>query len=182
MGNILKAALVAAGLIAGTSASAAVVVYTPTAVAPVESTLVTEVNISAGEFITAVEVLAPGGSAEFTFTALERLRVSTIALAGTDNRGGLDLANVEFGFTAATTDTFLNVTSFGPTGIAFDSLAGFEMEKDDVFTIFWEDGVSAPVGLSASFLTTAVPVPAALPLLLGGVAALGAVARKKKTA
>lgn len=182
MGNILKAALVAAGLIAGTSASAAVVVYTPTAVAPSGATLVTTVDISVGEFITAVEILVPGDKAEFTFTALEALRVSTIALSGTDNSGGLDLGNVEFGFTAATTDTFANITSFGATGAAFDFLGGFDMAAGDAFTIFWEDGISAPVGLTASFQTSEIPVPAALPLLLGGIAALGAVARKKKNA
>ncbi|MGS4947990.1 VPLPA-CTERM sorting domain-containing protein [Meridianimarinicoccus sp. RP-17] len=182
MNIFLKAAVVAAGLIAGTSASAAVVVYTPTAVTPTGATLVTNVDLNVGQFITATEVLAPGDSAEFTFTALERLRVSTIALAGVDNNSGIDLGNVEFGFTSATTDSFSTIVSFGATGSAIDSLAGLTLEAGESFTIFWEDGLSAPVGLAASFRTTAIPVPAALPLMIGGIAALGAVSRKKKNA
>lgn len=182
MNNILKAAFVAAGLVAGTSASAAIVVYSPTAVAPPPANLVTARDISVGNFISATEVLAPGDTAEFTFTALEALRVSTIALSGTGNNGGSDLGNVEFGLTSATTNTFSTIISFGKTASAFDSLPGLVLAAGDSFTIFWEDGIAAPVALTASFSTTAVPVPAALPLMIGGIAALGAVARKKKKA
>jgi hypothetical protein len=180
MDKLFKAALVAAGLAAGSTASAAVVVYTPTAVTPSGATLTVSADISVGQFVSAAEVLVPGDDAAFTFTALERLRVSTIALSGSGNNGGSDLANVEFGLTAATTGTFTSITSFGSSASAIASLPGFDMLAGESFTIFWEDGVSAPVALTASFSTTAVPVPAALPLMIGGIAALGAVARKRK--
>jgi len=184
MRDIVQVGIVAAGLVMGTSASAAVVIYNPITdgPTPIGSTLVTSDDLVVGDTVTATEELLPGDKAEFTFTALEDLRVSRIALSGTDNRGGLDLANVEFGLTSATTDTFDSIVSFGLTGAAFDSLAGFTLDAGEAFTLFWEDGIEAPVGLTASFQTTAVPVPAALPLLLGGIAALGAVSRKKKKA
>lgn len=181
MKNILKAAFFAATMVASSAASAAVVVYTSTPAAPVGAASITAVDLAGDEFVTVTEVLAPGDTAQFTFTALADLTVSNIAIAGTGNNGGIDLGNVEFGFTSATTQVFSSITTFGSTASAIAVLGGFSMIAGDVFTIFWEDGVSAPVGLTASFstTTTAVPVPAALPMLAGGLALLGMARRKK---
>lgn len=179
MKNILKAAFVAATLVAGSAASAAVVVYTSTTTTPTPATSITTVDMNAGDFITVTEVLVPGDSAEFTFTALEALKVSNIALAGSGSNGGTDLANVEFGFTSATTQQFSTIIDFGGTAAGSATLGGFILGAGDSFTIYWEDGIIAPVGLTASFFTTAVPVPAALPMLAGGLALLGLARRKK---
>lgn len=177
----------AATLMVTSKAVAAAVVVTTTTSLPVSAaTVLTEVDIAAGSFVSFAEVLVPGNDAELRFTALENLDVSDIALSGTGNSGGTDLGNVEFGLSLATMSGFSTVTPFGATAAATGSISGLSLEAGDIFSIFWdEDGILAPVSLTASFLTTdpaataPVPLPAAGLMLIGALGALGFVRRKR---
>lgn len=180
MKRIIAAAALAAFMAAGSIANAAVVVFQTNAV-PSAQNKVQTADIAVNQFVTATEILLPADTGEFTFTALERLNVSSISLAGT-GIGAANLGAVRFGFTDSKTSSFgVNgtVTSFpGGSSSATAFLPGGTMDAGDVFTIFWSGGLTSPVGVTASFFTTPVPVPAALPLLVGGLAALALVRRK----
>jgi len=182
MKHILAAAALAALMTAGSVANAAIVVFQANA-APVAANKVSNADISIGDFVVATEILAPGDTAEFVFTALEKLRVSTISLSGS-GVGKTNLGFVRFGFTDALGQSFMTdgsvaVTNGSAAATAF--LPGGVLNKDDVLTIFWGGPLTSPAGVTASFVTTAVPIPAALPLLLGGIAALGVASRRKRS-
>lgn len=183
MKRIIVAAAFAALMTAGSVANAAIVVFNQNAL-PTAANKVTTADITVGDIVVANEILFPADTAQFTFTALKDLKVSTISLSGV-GVGANNVGAVKFGFTD------LNFLTFGingtvvpfPGGVAsaFASLPGGTLKKNDFFTIFWAGGLNNPVGVGASFFTTAIPVPAALPLLIGGIAALGLVARKRRT-
>ena len=59
------------------------------------------------------------------------------------------------------------------------SRAQAPLNAGDTLTIFWSNGNVGQVPVTASFSTSEVPLPAALPLLAGGLAALG-IARRRK--
>ena len=180
MKSILTAAVFAASLAAGSAASAAIVVFTGgSPVVPANTELAYDINPN--DDVTVNVGLNPGDSAEITFTALKALRVGTIAMSGVGNNSGLDLENVEFGYTSATTNVFSSVNVVpGGSASAVGFLPGGLMKAGDTFTIFWEDGIALPVSLSTSFSTYDVPVPAALPLLIGALGVLGVAGRRRK--
>ena len=47
-----------------------------------------------------------------------------------------------------------------------------------MFTIYWAETIIAPVSITAAFATSAIPLPAALPLLAGALGVLGLARRK----
>lgn len=180
MNNILKSALLAAAVVAGSSASAAVVVYNPTSVTPSTANIKTEVPLSVDDTVSISETMLPGDTYQYEFTANSAMRISNIALSAT-GFSFADVSNVEFGFTAVTTGTY-TVTDLGAIFAGVGFLPGFKIGAGEKFSIWWEDeGIVLPVTFGASFQTTAVPVPAALPLLIGGIAALGVASRKKRS-
>ncbi|MEV8466547.1 hypothetical protein AB0T83_07095 [Fluviibacterium sp. DFM31] len=183
MKAILRGAAVAAALLTANAASAAVVVYgagpTPAAVNALVMT-----DISVGDTVNVADVLSPGDLDEFKFTALERLRVNTIALSATSSRA--TVRAIKFGLTSATTSSFLNdgqIFTFGPTSsVGVASLNGFVMNAGDMFSLYWtESGATSAASINASFTTSEVPLPAALPLLAGALGLLGMARRKAKS-
>jgi hypothetical protein len=184
MNKILKAAFLAATLAVGTSASAAVVVFNAGGSVTVTPSTPIATDISVGDFVIANESLDPLGTNTFTFTALEDLVVSTIALGGVGTNTGFDLAQVRFGFSATPTTPFSTIVPNPDTASANGTLPGLSLLAGSSFTIFWESvapAAGAPVGIQASFFTSEpppIPLPAALPLLAGGIALLGLVRRK----
>jgi len=177
MKKLLAAATLAATLIVGSAASAAVVVWNPSSVTPAGALLITPVDIGVGEFVNVTEILTPGDTARFVFTALEALRIDGISVAATGEIN--ELQQTLFGFTFPASIQFTNFFGTATSASAVGTLPGFSMAAGDMFTIFWRDGIVTPVGVSTFFQTTPIPVPAALPLLAGGIAALGLLRRRQ---
>lgn len=168
-----------------TAVAAAVVVTTATSLPVSAATILTSVDITAGDFVTVTETLLPGDDAEFRFTNIDSvdLDISNIALAGTGNNSGSDVGNITFGLTSPTTSGFTSVVTFGTTASATGLISGFSLAAGDTFSIFWDDGLVNPVGVTSSFstteATTVIPLPAAGLMLAGALGALGILRRKR---
>jgi len=180
MKRMLTAAVFLAATIGAGAASAATVVYAPGGVGPPASAnKITTVSVDVGDFVSSAEALAPGDTAEFQYTAVSDLRVAGFSLSGSDGSNGTALADVKFGFSSPAMNSFASIfPGPGNTGSATGSLPSIVASAGDTFTIFWENGMTGPVGVTASFNVSQIPLPAGLPLLVGALAALG-IARRK---
>lgn len=182
MKHLLKIVAVSAALVVAGVANASTIVIVGGGSLPTNSNTVETADIPAAAFVTTTTTLGLGDTAEFTYKALQDLTVSSISIGATGSKNGVDLASLVFGFTNPPTTSLLNIQTQGGAASGTGFLPGFTMAANDTFTIFWDVTNTGPVGVSASFFTTAVPipVPAALPLLLGGIAALGIASRKSR--
>ena len=130
----------------------------------------------------------------FEYTANEPLRVSTIALSATGNNSGADLGTLQMSFfrdgtlTAGPFDGygdlpggFIGSVGDTSTGGGFLTTMPFNMNTGDMFTIEWADGTSESFSVTTAFSTSVIPVPAALPLLVGAIGTLGFVRRQTRT-
>lgn len=114
----------------------------------------------------------------FTLTADAPMIVNGIVFSSTGS-----LANVNktsFSFDGGAPVTFSGIGS--PTfANAFEFISPFSLASGEAFTFqLFANGLTSNTNLSVYFETTPIPVPAALPLLLAGVAALGVASRKKR--
>ena len=136
-----------------------------------------------------------GTTEEFTFTALEDLRVNDlVTVSGNGTNAGNDLRLVKFGYSGTPVNDVMRyfseaeITVNGATAEAASTLPGFTMEEGETFTItFSYDMYNAGTGsgrnveMDYSFTTSEIPVPAAGFLLLGGLGGLAAMRRRKKS-
>ena len=141
--------------------------------------------ITAGETYTWTSVINPGDGLEFRFNVLEDLDLASFSLAATGNNGGSDVADIRFGFAMPLDGVFTTIIASGTSAAGLGFLPGASFMMGDVFSIFFEDGITDEVGVSVSFRTdvAAVPLPATAlllgPFLLGGGFAA---ARRRKLA
>ncbi len=144
----------------------------PAAAAPVNTTIVAPETYTES-------ILAFGtDSFEYNYTALTALTV--LGVSFTANGRAADVAKVSLSFDGAPFASFVPVGNVNASTGEF-SFGGFSLGAGEKFSFTLNyNGVVAPVLANAFFQTAVIPVPAALPLMLGGIAALGAVARKKK--
>ena len=179
MNDFMKILAVSAALTIAGGAHASTVVTTGGST-PSDANLIETANLPVNASVTTTETLGLGDTATFTYTALEDLKVNTISIAATGTKDGADLATLVFGFTNPPGTPLSSILTSGGSANGTAFLGGFTLFKDQSFSIYWDAVNAGPVGISASFSTAVIPVPAALPLLIGGIAALGVVGRKKR--
>lgn len=186
MNKFLTAAIFAASMVISSAVSASVITFNSTSVFPAGGAPIGPISISAGDFVLAdVPALGSNDSIEFIFEAVGDIVISPISMTGNGFNGGADLATVKFGFSLPATDTWSAINGIGGVGNATGFLGPVPTTFSDgsQFSIFWQTGATDNVvGLRANFLVSAVPVPAALPLMVGGLAMLGFARRKSAKA
>lgn len=132
-------------------------------------------NLSAAPYHLSLPLGDYGG--EFTL-GFEADGVLPYAVSGTFDlslgSGGSFAPSASFGFDNGT--VFTNTT--GPQDFAFTVQPGDTV----TLTIMWSDGLttSKDIGLDFSLEATPVPVPAGLPLLASGIAAVGIIRRRRR--
>ncbi|MCW1917505.1 hypothetical protein NX862_01935 [Rhodobacter sp. KR11] len=140
--------------------------------------------LTANQTFTGAEVIRPGDTLEFRFTALEDLMIDAFSLSGTGNNTEADLRDIRFGLTLPPTGFFNPVSSDGTAAAGIGFLTGGTFLMGSVFSIYFQDGISDDVGITLSFRTdpVAVPLPAAGLLLAPMMGLAGVVARRRRKA
>lgn len=141
---------------------------------------VTTADLTAGEFVSAAGVLAPGDQLEFRYNVLQDLNIASIAVSGTGNSSGLDLAAARFGYTSPATSMFTDITTDGTSTFGGGFLPGLTLLAGEMFSVFFDDGIDESIAVTLSFQTAPAPIPVpASGVLLGGVLlAIGAFAKR----
>jgi hypothetical protein len=128
MKKLLAAATLAATLIVGSAASAAVVVWNPSSVTPAGALLISAVDIGVGDFVNVTEILTPGDTAQFVFTARAALRIDEISVSGTGTANGL--SSSLFGLTSPASMSFSTIFGSPGSSSASGGLPGFTMAAE----------------------------------------------------
>ena len=171
MNLVLRSGVFSAAVLAGSMVSAGTVLFDPNDGNVVEC-WPTGSDLAPGLTVAVTEILVPGCAAgPFIFVATKALRISDIALSATGTAA--NIGKVRFGLTPATTLTaFGTIVPAGRQAFGGARLPGGTLARGDIFTIHWDEGISA------AFTTSAIPLPAALPLLAGARGVLGLARRK----
>lgn len=142
----------------------------PAAAAPVNETIVANKDYPYGVAGTGTD------SQLYTFTADGPVRVGNVTF--TSNGASADVAKTGIAFDGGPITSFVPSGTGSATGVL--DFNGFDLADGESFTflINYMD-VTDPTLITANFRTSPVPVPAALPLMIGGIAALGVVKRRK---
>jgi len=176
---LTRLAAVAIALAPVASSAAIITTYAPgftipSLAAPVEEDIAADMEYPYTFIATGTD------SQSFTFTALETLRV--LGVSFTSNGSAADVVKTAVSFEGGPLTSFSPVGTPGAsTGVQVFGAFGLAAGESFTFLLDVAD-VERTALLTARFETTSIPVPAALPLLLGGIAALGVVSRKKKAA
>ena len=175
MNLVLRSGVFSAAVLAGSMVSAGTVLFDPNDGIVVEC-WPTGSDLALGLTVAMTEILVPGCAAgPFIFVATKALRISDIALSATGTAA--NIGKVRFGLTPATTLTaFGTIVPAGRQAFGGARLPGGTLARGDIFTIHWDEGISA------AFTTSAIPLPAALPLLAGALGVLGLARRKARKA
>ena len=140
-------------------------------------------SIGAGQSFTGATDINPGDDVEFRFNVLQNINIGSFAFSATGNNAGADVADIKFGLVMPLTGAFTTIITSGTSAAGLGFLPGASFMMGDMFSIFFEDGVTNAVGVTVSFRTelAAVPLPATA-LLLGPflLAGAGAVIRRRK--
>ena len=165
--------LLSADILAGSVTSAGTVVFNPNGPQPQCANTILVSNLAPELTVAVAEIWVPGSGCVFPmqFVAKTALRISDIALSATGTAA--NIGKVRFGLTPATTLTaFGTIVPAGRQAFGGARLPGGTLARGDIFTIHWDEGISA------AFTTSAIPLPAALPLLAGALGVLGLARRK----
>ena len=174
MNRILRSAVFSAAVLAGSMVSAGTVLFDPNDGIVVEC-WPTVSDLAPGLTVAVTEILVPGCAAgPFIFVATKALRISDIALSATGTAA--NIGKVRFGLTPATLTAFSTIVPAGRQAFGGARLPSGTFARGDIFTIHWDEGISA------AFTTSAIPLPAALPLLAGALGVLGLARRKARKA
>lgn len=125
---------------------------------------------------------AEEGPVTFTVTALEDLLIINNSLSGNGLPEDLDNFTIslvnDYGYTETTT---FDIVTFGGSSYGGSFFEDFSLLAGQTATVTFDfETVGSAVPISWRFDVAAVPVPAALPLLLAGIGALGVVRSRKK--
>ncbi len=142
-------------------------------------------NLSAGQFVSEAHVIQPGEGIEFQYNVLENLIIGSFAVSATGNDAGGDVQDIRFGFTSPATSGFTTITAVGTSAFGGGFLPALVLSAGDVFSVFFEDGITNAVTIGLSFeasAPSAIPLPATGALLGGVMGLFGAFAmRRRKT-
>ena len=169
--------VLSAAILAGSVTSAGTVVFDPNGSQPQCANTILVSNLAPELTVAVAEIWVPGSGCVFPmqFVAKTALRISDIALSATGTAA--NIGKVRFGLTPATTLTaFGTIVPAGRQAFGGARLPGGTLARGDIFTIHWDEGISA------AFTTSAIPLPAALPLLAGALGVLGLARRKARKA
>ncbi|WP_116134640.1 hypothetical protein [Tropicimonas sp. IMCC34043] len=165
------------------SLAAAVVLFVLPAAANA-ATVTFDRDLYAGQFVSEGSLLYPDASIEYRYTALEDLVISSFALSATGNSSGLDVNEIRFGFSLPGTDKFTTSMVSGASSFGGAFLPGRSLTAGDVFSVFFDDGITNPVAVTLSFQPAAapapIPVPASAVLLGSTILGFGAFASRKR--
>jgi hypothetical protein len=143
------------------------------------------VELNAGSFYVESENVNLGDTLEFRFKALEDLFVKAFTLSASGASSGDDVRAIRFGFLGSVTGAFDPVTVTQDVASGVGVIPGRTFEAGEEFSIFVEDGILLPVGVTLAFNTAAVsaiPLPATALLLLPFLVAGGVMGRRRNAA
>lgn len=140
-------------------------------------------NLTSGQFVSEARVIQPGDSLEFQYNVLENLIIGSFAVSATGNDAGGDVVDIRFGFTSPATNGFTTITTVGTSSFGGGFLPALVLSAGDVFSVFFEDGITNAVSIGLSFESSApsaVPLPATGALFGGLMALFGLIAMRKR--
>lgn len=163
---------------------AAALALAPVAAHAVPVMVSSDIDLSQSGYSFSATVPVANEGAVFTFTALERLRISGFSLSGTGTSGGTDIASAQWQIVNPNTgpSPFQNFSGgFGVAGGSATAL-GSIYNVGDVFSVIFTEAASRPMSFTVSFPVAAIPVPAAGLLLLTALGGFAAMRRRKSAA
>lgn len=115
-----------------------------------------------------VRVIAPGDDLEFRFAAPDGGKIESFPVSGTGTNAEDGVHDVRFGLTSPPTEMLSEAPLTGKLRGGFGCLDGSTWDRKSGCSFFFGDGIDPDAGLTLSFETSPIPLPAS-GLLLGPV-------------